>query len=199
MGSNTTEQNNAFNRIYEVVRQIPYGQVATYGQIAELAGNKRWARVVGYALHSNPDPDGIPCYRVVNREGRVSSAFAFGGGNAQIELLIAEGIAFEDIARNQVKSSYELKMYFDSYLVVRNRFITDIMNGRLEENEFKRLVAIEIKNNYKNNETNFRESNKTTHFGQIINSHDIRSDEISQLLFVNLKEYQWESFNGFNI
>ena len=87
-------EQSAFEKIYEVVKQIPYGQVATYGQIAALAGNKRWARVVGYALHVNPDPDHIPCYRVVNREGRVSDAFAFGGGNRQVELLKAEGVEF---------------------------------------------------------------------------------------------------------
>ncbi len=73
-------ERSAFDKIYEVVKAIPYGQVATYGQVAALAGNKRWARVVGYALHVNPDPDHIPCYRVVNKEGRVSDAFAFGGG-----------------------------------------------------------------------------------------------------------------------
>ena len=83
---------NAFERIYAVVRRIPRGRVATYGQIALLAGNPRWSRVVGYALHVNPDPAGIPCYRVVDRFGRVSSAFAFGGGNRQIELLEADGI-----------------------------------------------------------------------------------------------------------
>ena len=87
---------NTYELIYEVVRQIPRGKVATYGQVAALAGNKRWARVVGYALHVNPDPEGIPCYRVVNREGRVSEAFAFGGGNRQIELLEADGIPCPD-------------------------------------------------------------------------------------------------------
>ena len=60
---------NAYTRIYDVVRRIPAGKVATYGQVALLAGNPRWARVVGYALHVNPDPDGIPCFRVVNRRG----------------------------------------------------------------------------------------------------------------------------------
>ena len=87
---------NSYERIYDVVRQIPRGSVATYGQIAALAGNRRWSRVVGYALHVNPDPDGIPCYRVVNRNGEVSSAFAFGGGNRQIELLEADGIPCPD-------------------------------------------------------------------------------------------------------
>ena len=74
------------------MRRIPKGTVATYGQVAALAGNRRWSRVGGFALHVNPDPEGIPCYRVVNRLGEVSSAFAFGGGNRQIELLEADGI-----------------------------------------------------------------------------------------------------------
>lgn len=91
-----TGQLSSFEKIYEVVRQIPRGTVATYGQVAALAGNRRWARVVGYALHANPDPDEIPCYRVVNRMGEVSAAFAFGGGNRQIELLEADGIPCPD-------------------------------------------------------------------------------------------------------
>lgn len=85
-----------FEKIYEVVRKIPYGSVATYGQIAALAGNPRWARVVGYALHVNPDPTSIPCFRVVNREGRISPAFAFGGENVQAKLLRDEGIEVID-------------------------------------------------------------------------------------------------------
>ncbi|MDO4321194.1 MAG: methylated-DNA--[protein]-cysteine S-methyltransferase [Lachnospiraceae bacterium] len=92
---NNTEK-NTFETIYDIVCQIPYGKVATYGQIAALAGNKRLSRVVGYALHVNPEPERIPCYRVVNRFGEVSSAFAFGGGNRQVELLQAEGVEFKD-------------------------------------------------------------------------------------------------------
>ncbi|MGN0547901.1 MAG: MGMT family protein [Acutalibacteraceae bacterium] len=83
-----------FEKIYEVVRQIPKGKVATYGLVAALAGNPRWARVVGYALHVNPEPGKIPCHRVVNRQGMVSSAFAFGGENMQRLLLSEEGIEF---------------------------------------------------------------------------------------------------------
>lgn len=89
-------EKSVFELIYDVVRQIPEGKVATYGQVAALAGNKRWSRVVGYALHANPDPEHIPCHRVVNRLGEVSKAFAFGGGNRQIELLEAEGVCFVD-------------------------------------------------------------------------------------------------------
>lgn len=87
---------NTYQLIYEVVRQIPRGSVASYGQIATLAGNPRWARTVGYALHVNPDPEHIPCYRVVTRDGRISDAFAFGGGNEQIARLKADGIEFVD-------------------------------------------------------------------------------------------------------
>lgn len=83
---------SVFEKIYDVVRQIPRGKVATYGQVALLAGNPRWARVVGYALHANPDPATIKCHRVVNRNGEVSKAFAFGGENMQIILLEEEGV-----------------------------------------------------------------------------------------------------------
>ena len=90
---------NTFEKIYEVVKKIPKGRVATYGQVAALAGNRRLSRVVGYALHVNPDPENIPCYRVVNRFGEVSKAFAFGGENMQITLLRADGIKVSDEGR----------------------------------------------------------------------------------------------------
>lgn len=80
-------------RVYEAVKTIPKGKVATYSQVAELAGNKRMARAVGNALHNNPDPETIPCYRVVNAKGELAGAFAFGGENVQAELLRADGIA----------------------------------------------------------------------------------------------------------
>ncbi|MBE5960812.1 MAG: MGMT family protein [Lachnospiraceae bacterium] len=88
------EEKSTFQRIYEVVKEIPRGQVASYGQVAALAGNRRWAQVVGYALHANPDPEMIPCYRVVTKAGEVSRAFAFGGGSRQMELLANEGVIF---------------------------------------------------------------------------------------------------------
>lgn len=89
-------EKSTFELIYDIVRQIPKGTVATYGQVAALAGNRRWSRVVGYALHVNPDPEHIPCHRVVNRLGEVSKAFAFGGENRQIDMLIQEGVGFQD-------------------------------------------------------------------------------------------------------
>lgn len=83
-----------FEQIYTVVMQIPKGKVATYGQVARLAGNRHWSQVVGYALHNNPDPAVIPCHRVVNRFGETSAAFAFGGGDMQRILLEGEGVVF---------------------------------------------------------------------------------------------------------
>ena len=79
-------------RIYEAVKRIPKGHVATYGKIAEMAGDSRMARAVGNALHKNPDPEHIPCFRVVNAKGELAGAFAFGGEDVQAELLRADGV-----------------------------------------------------------------------------------------------------------
>ena len=79
-------------RIYEAVKKIPKGCVATYGQVAAMAGEPKMARAVGNALHKNPDPDHIPCYRVVNSKGELSGAFAFGGSDEQANRLRADGI-----------------------------------------------------------------------------------------------------------
>ena len=83
-------------RIYEAVKKIPRGRVATYGQIAEMAGDKKMARAVGNALHKNPDPEHIPCFRVVNAKGELAGEFAFGGAGAQAKLLEAEGVEVTD-------------------------------------------------------------------------------------------------------
>ena len=85
-----------FSRIYEVVKTIPEGKVATYGQVAMMAGNPRAARAVGWALHVNPDPANIPCHRVVNRFGGLSDAFAFGGKDEHKQLLEKENVEILD-------------------------------------------------------------------------------------------------------
>ena len=89
-------KNGFFSAVYDVDRQIPFGKVMSYGQIARAVGNPRAARQVGWALHVNPDPENIPCYRVVNRFGQVSGAFAFGGAKVQRELLEREGVVFDE-------------------------------------------------------------------------------------------------------
>ena len=83
-------------KIYKIVSKIPYGKVATYGQIATLCGNPYYARAVGNALHKNPNPQKIPCYRVVNSKGKLTENFAFGGLKVQSDLLISEGIEVID-------------------------------------------------------------------------------------------------------
>ena len=79
-------------RIYEAVKKIPRGKVATYAQVAEMAGNPRMCRAVGNALHRHPDPDNIPCYRVVNSKGALADEFVFGGAGVQKRLLEEDGI-----------------------------------------------------------------------------------------------------------
>lgn len=87
---------SASKRIYEAVKKIPKGHVATYGRVAELAGDRKMARAVGNALHKNPDPDNIPCFRVVNSKGELAGEFAFGGVGAQAKLLIEDGVEVID-------------------------------------------------------------------------------------------------------
>jgi len=83
-------------KIYNAVRDIPKGKVATYKQIAEIAGNPKLARVVGNALHRNPDHSSIPCHRVVNAKGELSKAYAFGGIEGQKKFLQEEGVEVID-------------------------------------------------------------------------------------------------------
>ncbi len=83
-------------RIYEAVKRIPKGFVATYSQVAEMAGDRKMARAVGNALHKNPEPGVIPCHRVVNAKGQLAGAFAFGGEDAQASLLRNEGVEVID-------------------------------------------------------------------------------------------------------
>ncbi len=89
-------QEGFFKGVYEIVKTIPFGKVTTYGKIARLLGNPKMSRQVGWALHSNPSPDTIPCYRVVNRFGGLSPAFAFGGETVQRALLESEGVEFNE-------------------------------------------------------------------------------------------------------
>ncbi len=83
-------------RIYEAVKKIPKGKVATYGMVAAMAGNPRMSRAVGNALHRNPDPEHIPCHRVVNAKGELADAFVFGGPGVQQSRLEAEGVEVND-------------------------------------------------------------------------------------------------------
>ena len=98
-----------FNRVYQVVKQIPKGKVATYGQVATLMGCPRCSRQVGYALHANPNQQQIPCHRVVNRFGQVCEGFVFGGADIQKQMLIDEGVQFNNNQINLDKFLWEPK------------------------------------------------------------------------------------------
>lgn len=91
-----SNQSNFFDKVYSTVKLIPKGKVATYGQIAEMCGSPRASRIVGTALHRNPEPIVIPCHRVVNRFGGLAPEFAFGGKQIQRELLESEGVNVSD-------------------------------------------------------------------------------------------------------
>lgn len=94
-------------KAYEFLKTIPKGNVVTYGQIAEYLGNKRLARVVGNILHSNPDGDKYPCYKVVDSKGNLSKGYAFGGIERQKERLENDGITVKnykvDLDKYQMK------------------------------------------------------------------------------------------------
>lgn len=85
-----------FDEVYKTVRKIPKGKVASYGQIAQLIGQPKKAKIVGWALHSNPFYGDVPCHRVVNRYGCLSGSFAFGGMEIQKKMLEEEGIIFDE-------------------------------------------------------------------------------------------------------
>src|SRR5512136_2297805 len=84
-----------YSRIYKIVNHIPYGKVATYGQIAQLAGIPGHARQVGYALHNLPDGSGVPWHRVINQKGQISLISDIFARSRQRELLESEGIVFD--------------------------------------------------------------------------------------------------------
>lgn len=88
---------NFFQRVYNVVRQIPFGRITSYGAIAEYLGGKGSARMVGWALNrSKHDLQGLPAHRVVNRNGLLTGKRAFGGNNTMRELLESEGVRVEN-------------------------------------------------------------------------------------------------------
>ena len=88
--------NNTYELIYRIVQQIPKGKVATYGQVALLAGIPNGARQVGYALHNLKANSNVPWYRVINTKGQISQLPDPQSVNIQKQLLLSEGIEFND-------------------------------------------------------------------------------------------------------
>lgn len=100
---NINAHNDSFTRVYFVTSLIPKGKVLTYKKLSEISMVNS-PRVVGTILHKNPDPQNIPCHRVVSSQGKVATTFAFGGGWSQKELLENEGVVF-------IRNKIDLKKY----------------------------------------------------------------------------------------
>ena len=92
----------AYERIYRVIRRVPRGRVATYGQIAEMA-KASGPRQVGYALHSLPEGHDVPWHRIINARGMISLDSGIGGGSLQRALLEAERVVFDERGRVDLK------------------------------------------------------------------------------------------------
>ena len=91
----------AFEKIYELVASIPKGKITTYGALSKIVGVN--PRIVGYALHANTYPTNIPCHRVINSKGMISSGYAFGGPNIQKQILEREGVVFDNKEKVDLK------------------------------------------------------------------------------------------------
>jgi methylated-DNA-protein-cysteine methyltransferase-like protein len=94
------ENDNFFERVYNVVRQIPYGKVTSYGAIAKVLGTARSARMVGWAMNASHNLEDVPAHRVVNRNGLLTGKMHFDGTNLMQQLLENEGIKVVD---NQIQ------------------------------------------------------------------------------------------------
>lgn len=98
-----------FKKVYEIVHMIPKGKVMTYGQVADQF--KIDARVVGWALHANRNPK-VPCHRVVDRNGRLAEAYAFGGRDEQRKRLKGERVIFRDKNHvNLLKCLFRMRLH----------------------------------------------------------------------------------------
>jgi len=90
------KNDNFFERVYEVARQIPYGKVTSYGAIAKVLGAARSARMVGWAMNVSHNLEEVPAHRVVNRNGLLTGKHHFDGTNLMQQLLESEGIVVID-------------------------------------------------------------------------------------------------------
>lgn len=99
-----------FDKVYNLVSSVPKGKVTTYGAISKIISLD--PRVVGYALHANKDPENVPCHRVINSKGKISSGYAFGGAGIQRKMLEKEGVTFsKDETVNLEKFGYFISTF----------------------------------------------------------------------------------------
>ena len=97
---------NFFDRVYEVVKQIPYGRVTNYGSIAKYLGSAKSSRAVGYAMNASHNMADVPSHRVVNKVGLLAGKHHFFGSNLMKDLLESEGIEIVDNQVNRFDSLY---------------------------------------------------------------------------------------------
>ena len=100
------KKDNIFSKVYELVKKIPSGKVSTYGDISNYLLIKN-PKIVGWALHANKS-NKVPCHRVVNKEGRLSKSYAFGGEKEQKQKLLDEGVEFNKDTVDLKKSKVHL-------------------------------------------------------------------------------------------
>lgn len=96
MSNKNPNNDNFFERVYEIARQIPYGKVTSYGAIAKALGAASSARMVGWAMNASHNMEDVPAHRVVNRLGLLSGKHHFDGTNLMQQLLESEGIEVTD-------------------------------------------------------------------------------------------------------
>ena len=96
MAKKNPDNDNFFERVYEIARQIPYGKVTSYGAIAKILGSARSARMVGWAMNATGNREDVPAHRVVNRKGMLTGKHHFDGTNLMQQLLESEGIKVVD-------------------------------------------------------------------------------------------------------
>jgi len=101
-----SKNDNFFDKVYEVARNIPYGRVTTYGAIAKYLGAARSARMVGWAMNASHYDDSVPAHRVVNRMGMLTGKHHFDGTNLMQQLLENEGITIKDSKINNFDSVF---------------------------------------------------------------------------------------------
>ena len=101
-----SKNDNFFEKVYEVARNIPYGRVTTYGAIAKFLGAARSARMVGWAMNASHYDDSVPAHRVVNRMGMLTGKHHFDGTNLMQQLLENEGIIIKDSKINNFDSIF---------------------------------------------------------------------------------------------
>lgn len=99
MAAKNPDNDNFFERVYAIARQIPYGRVTSYGAIAKCLGTARSARMVGWAMNASHNHDDVPAHRVVNRKGLLTGKHHFDGTNLMQQLLESEGV---EIVDNQI-------------------------------------------------------------------------------------------------